>query len=253
MRKMSLVTTRRDRNLLLVLCLAVVFYVSYTFVINPALAERGRLTMELQSTQDQLAQANEMIAGLSDLKVTERKLREDLTEKYGTFLPALDQAKLLKQLDGYTSGAGLKVTSYIPTVPVPAPVYVEQGVYQPLPYPLLDLAMKVNGELQEPASIPASSDVPVEPATESADMVMGMDVSIGFETSSYESVRRFISSIEGMQKTVLLKNISISDEVDGLQGQLVFTFYALPPLDSQQSSYLNFTPVIPVGKGNPFE
>lgn len=252
MRKMSIVTTKRDRNLLFILALAVIFYLCYTFVINPALEERSRLMMELDSMEEQLVQAEKIISDLPKLKVSERNLREELVEKYGEFMPSLDQGKLLKQLDVYTAGAGLRVSSYIPTLAVAAPVVVEQGVYLPQVYPLLDLAVQVNSDLNiEPGS--GSTQVSTEPTSESSDMIPSMDVAISFETSGYESVKQFIASIEGMHKTVIIKNISISSEADGLQGQLLFTFYSLPPLDESQASYLNYTPTIPLGKLNPFE
>jgi Tfp pilus assembly protein PilO len=249
---MSIVTTKRDRNLLLFLTLAVVFYLCYTFVINPALEERGRLLIELESMGEQLDQTEKNIADLPALKESEKKLREDLVEKYGEFMPSLDQGKLLKQLDIYTAGAGLRVSSYIPTLAVAAPVVVERGVYLPQIYPLLDLAVQVNSDLSiDPGS--GSTQVSTEPTIESSDMVPGMDVAISFETSGYESVKGFIASVEGMHKTIILKNISISSEADGLQGQLLFTFYSLPPLDTAESGYLNYTPAIPQGKVNPFE
>lgn len=252
MRKISMTTTKRDRNLLLILVLAIVFYLSYTFVINPALEERSRLVVELQSTRDQLEQADQAVADLPDLKIKEVTLRKEVVKRYAVFMPELDQAKLLKRLDQYMTEAGLPVSSYLSTLPVATPVMVEQGTFVPQTYPLLELAIKANPDLKlEPGS--DSVQASTEPMTESNDMVSGIDIAISFEATGYDSIRRLIASIEAMNRTVILKNISIAKEADGLQGQVLFTFYSIPPLDQSQANVLSFTPAIPLGKVNPFE
>lgn len=249
---MTFVTNKRDRNLLLFLGLAIVFYLCYTLVINPALIENETMQIEMQSMEDELERTENMIATLPQLSNDVSQLQGELTTKYSRFMPDLNQARILYQLDELMATTGLRVTSYIPTLAVASPVVIEQGTYLPQSYPLLDVAAKINPELMNQIG-PSQEGSSTESGTNGADTIPSIEVAVNFDSSSFESLYGFILAVEAMDKTVVLKNISISNEVEGLQGQLLLTFYSLPPLDESQNDYLKFMPSIPLGKPNPFK
>ena len=83
-------------------------------------------------------------------------------------------------------------------------------------------------------------------------MVLGTDVSVGFAGASYESIFNFINSMEKMNKTVVLKSVDITKDETGLGGQMIYSFYSLPKIDSNQEDGLDYSPTIPAGKPNPF-
>lgn len=251
----------RDRSLLILLLAVIVFYLCYTLVMTPAMVKSEMLKADLMSTQEQLNRAHELSGKTAELKIQEKQLREDMIKKYSLFLFDLNQSRILNKVDALMIGAGLPAASYIPTPETPSQVPVEMGAYTPPGYPLKDLALRINSEPETEAQADTQgggeSTVQGDPAgaaaaVESPDMIPGTDVTVGFKAASYESIINFISSVEKMNKTVIVKSITVSKDEAGLTGQLILSFYSLPKLDPNQKDGLDFTPAIPAGKANPF-
>jgi Tfp pilus assembly protein PilO len=250
----------RDRSLLILLLAAVVFYLCYTFIMTPAIETAGMLKSNLQAVQDQLVQAEELKGKTQSLQAEERKQKEQLVKKYSVFFYDLKQNRLLNRVDAIHNAVGLVASAYTATPEMASQVPVEIGAYAPVVYPLKDLALKINPELS--ASEPGLNQSVAAPAdqasadsggaVQSSDMVAGTEVTVGFAGANYESIYNFISSIEKMNKTVVLKNITITKDETGLTGQLVYAFYALPKIDPEQEDGLDYSPSIPMGKANPF-
>lgn len=251
MKKASFIGSRRDRNLLMIMAIAIVFYLCYTFIITPALDQKAILDMELEAVTAELERAEETIANLSELEKQAMALNKELVQKYQMFFPELDQARILYQMDTLMINAGFDASSFIPSSAVAAAVMIEQGSYLPLSYPLLDIASRINPDLI--GSTAASQEgTPAEATGESSDMIPAMDIAISFSNANFESINGFLTAVEGMNKTVVLRSVSIAEETDGLQGQLLLSLYALPRLNDAEDGYLDFTPVIPQGKPSPF-
>lgn len=251
----------RDRSLLILLLAVVVFYLCYSFIMTPAMTKTEMLKADLMSTQEQLSRAHELSGKTDELKIQEKQLRADITKKYSIFLFDLNQSRLLNKVDALMISAGLPPAAYIPTPEAPSQVPVEQGAYAPPGYPLKDLTLRINPNLEaglqtetQGSGAPAAegSSGETAAAVESSDMIPGTDVTVGFKTASYESIVNFISSVEKMNKTVVVKNVDISKDETGLTGQLILSFYSLPKLDPDQKDGLDFVPAIPKGKANPF-
>ena len=253
--KMFYNMSARDRSLLILVLAAVLFYLSYTFIMTPALAVADVLTAEIQTTQAELERAKALMTQGDDLEKQERLQKEDLLHKYSVFFNDLNQARLLNKMDALMTSTGLTASSYAPSPETVAQVPLEQGFYQPLQYPIMGLAAKINPELQSAdpneQAAPASAEAPQE-AVASEDMIPGADVVISFNNATYESIFGFIGSVEKMNKTVNLKSADITRSDTGLQGQLTFSFYSIPQIDDKQKDGLDFTPALPKGKANPF-
>lgn len=263
--------SRRDKSLLMLLLVVVVFYICYTFVISPSLQVATAIIEQTNSLKSELDNAKSLIGKEDELRKQEKDLRHKINEKYTVFLPKLDQAQLLYKMDSLMINAGIPVSAYTPTLESAAQVPVQIGTYDSLTYPLLDLAKTIQPSLYEQKEIPAApstdaaaspSDAAVPPTDAAAqspdaaaggpDMVPNVDITFGFENASYESIFAFITQVEAMNKTIVLKSSDISKNDTGLSGQLTFGFYALPTLDEKQADLLKFNPVIPKGKPNPF-
>lgn len=248
----------RDRNLLVLFLAIIVFYLCYTFVMAPHRAETELMRTELQSVKDELTRAEEFSGREEEMKKQEAELKEDIAEKYSVFFTDIDQSRILYRVDTLAAGSGFAITSYTPAPEVISQVTVEKGSYTPLEYPLKDLAAKINPELkgggEEELSGQSSSGGGEAAAAgiESADMIPGTDISIGFETASYESIFSFIGGVENMNRTTVLKTVDLAEMEGGLQGQMTFSFYSLPRFDPDQKDGLDFQPAIPQGKANPF-
>ena len=251
--KMFYNMSARDRSLLILLLAVVIFYLSYTFVISPSLEKAEILKTNLTAVQDEMVRANQLIEDVDQLKSKEENQREDLIKKYSVFFFDLDQSRLLNKMDSLTTEAGIPVVSYIATPELAAPVLVEKGVFVPQQYPLKDLAMQINPELMTESQNETGNEeaAPADPENAS-DLVLGTDISISFSGASYEGFYNFMNLVEQMNKTVVLKSINLTKGETGLDGQMVFAFYSIPKLDPEQKDGLDFTPVLPKGKANPF-
>ncbi len=241
----------RDRNLLMVLLVAVVFYLCYSMIIAPSLESATILKEEAASIKSELDRAKDLIGREEELGKQAAGLREALADKYSVFFADLNQSRLLYKLDTLMLNAGITVSSYIPSPETAAPVPLEQGSFLPVNYPLLDLAKEIQPSLHQQEGLSAEETNGMDEGA--SDMIPGADITFVFENSTYESVYAFINAVEMMNKTVRLKNIDITKDETGISGQLIFGFYSLPTLEEKKKDELKFDPVLPKGKANPFQ
>jgi Tfp pilus assembly protein PilO len=239
----------RDRNLLILLLAAVIFYLCYTFVMIPFMAENEILQMELQTIDAELARAAELSGKEDEMKEQEAVLKEDITKKYSAFLTDIKQSRILYKVDSLAVVTALPISSYLPSADAFSPVNVEKGFYIPPEYPLKNLAYDINPTLLQDD---AAEETAPQPAPVTEDMIPGTDISIAFGTAPYESVYQFIGEVEKLNKTAFLRSIDLTGSGGTVQGQMIFSFYSLPRFDSDQKDGFDFIPVIPAGKANPF-
>jgi Tfp pilus assembly protein PilO len=258
----------RDRNLLILVVTAIVFYLCYNFVMAPYKISTEMLKGELEAAESELARVKELAGREEELKEQEARLKEEIAGKYSAFLTDIKQSRILYRLDSLATAAGFPITDYMPSSELVSQVTVETGFYTPQDFPLKNLALKINtdavgtgaqaGDQGTVSSRPSQAAGPAgeagtaPAAVESEDMIPGTDVAIGFDAASYESIYAFIGQVERMNKTAILRNINIKEEQGGLNGQLTFSFYSLPAFDPKMKDGLDFKPAIPMGKADPF-
>ncbi|HWQ78556.1 MAG TPA: type II secretion system protein GspM [Anaerovoracaceae bacterium] len=255
----------RDRNLLILVVAAIVFYFCYNFVMAPYKASTEALQAELGAAQSELARVQELSGKEEELKKQEADLKDEINDKYAAFLTDIDQSRILYRVDSLAMATGFPITDYSPSPDMVSQVSVETGFYAPQGYPLKDLAVKINptdaedeagqegasaGQEGTASGQPSSEAAPA--AVESEDMIPGTDITMGFKAASYESIYSFIGQVENMNKTAFLRGIDIRGNAGSLEGQMIFSFYSLPPFDPKMKDGLDFSPAIPTGKANPF-
>jgi len=254
MSKKTLVTNQRDKNLLILLAVAIVIYICYYFIINPALIMGDELSLQADGVKAELTRSNELVAQYPSLILEENKQKLLLVEKYKMFFYDLNQERILYKLDSLIAGAGFAVTTYSTAPLTASPILYPAPQYIPVTYPLLELASKAN-----PSLIPqAATQVELAPAvTEDvtqapADAIGTSDITLGFSAATYEAAMTFLKSLEDMDKSVIVRNISIAKAETGISGQIILSFYTLPKVDESGKDELKFLPIIPLGKANPF-
>jgi|GEM_PF-1364777 len=276
MKKKGLITNQRDKNLLVILLTFIIAFACYYFIIDPAMQKGELLKQEVAGAEEELARVNDIMEHRADYARDEKKLRERLIGEYSNFFYDLNQERILNKMDLLMTATGFAVNSYSPMPTVAAPIIMAKPEYTPLSYPLLDIAAKSNPSLipaqsTEPSVAEAAPDADAsvnnvsdeemqeteteaEPAANEAalDAIPTSDVTLGFSGATYEGAMAFMKSLENMDKTVIVRNISMSKAEAGIDGQIVLTFYSLPQLDDSSKDLLKFLPVIPRGKANPF-
>ncbi len=277
MKKQTLVTNQRDKNLLIVLAIAIVIFLSYYFIIDPALQKGSLLSQEVGNTETELTRVTELIAQFPTLKQEELKQKSLLVDKYKVFFCDLNQERILYKLDSLIVGSGFSVATYTPTPAVAAPITFPAPQFTPMTYPLLDLASKSNlslipsqaaqsGSPQPAATAATDNTQPVDPAAEqpaaeqpaadttqiATEAIPTTDITLTFSQTSFEATMAFVKSLENMDKSVIVRNVDITKVGTAIDGQVVLSMYALPKLDDSDKDLLKFLPVIPQGKANPF-
>lgn len=238
----------RDRSLLVLIFVAIIFFLCYMFVISPNLEKANLLKPNIQAVENELINAENILGGVVELERQEENQRAQMKNKYSVFFFDLKDEDILYKMDSLILEAGLEVQSYLPSPLVISQVVIEEGTYEIQGYPLQEIADQIYPQGVQNLEQGAGSTL----AVESPDMIPCRSVSIDFSGATYEKVHAFISSVEQMRKTVLLKSITLSKEEAGVGGQLTLDFYSIPPFDSSQKGSLEFVPVIPKGKVNPF-
>ncbi len=266
MKKQSLVTNQKDKNMLVILAVVLILFAAYHYIIDPALQQGAVVAQEISDANIELARSTDVVAQYPSLVKEEKDKKQFLIDKYKLFFYDLNQERILYKLDTLITSTGFTVNNYTPT-PVKAVLnIVSVPVYTPVTYPLLDLASKTNptlipqkaaqtenNEPTTPESPTGEEQAPVTDANLVAmDSLPVTDITLGFEQTKYNAAMAFLKALENMDKSVVVKSVSISKIEAGIDGQIILSVYSLPQLDDSQKDLLKFLPVIPQGKANPF-
>ena len=243
---------KRDKNMLLLLLVVLVFYVCYAYVITPALTLSEGLKSDIIQLEADIRSSEETLAKSEELETELLEMKEEVNDKYSVFLGSLDDAEILYKIDTVMSGVDLKADSYMPAEVVYSKVAVERGVYEQFKYPLLEMAEKIEPQMYPvPEAVIGESEETTEEV--SPDSVALADITINFYDVSYDKIYNFMQGMEDLDKTITLKDIEISKAEEGLTGHMTYSLYVLPVLSQDHKDELKFTSVIPRGKVNPFQ
>ena len=241
---------KRDKNLLLLLLVVIIFYLCYTYVITPALEISSALKVEQEQLQADLLRAQDLVGKEEKLRTQSEQQKQEINEKYNIYLKSLNQAQILTRMDTLMSETKFAVDRYIPTETAAAQVPVEMGLYEALKYPLLNMAKQVNANIAEEKSQTEGETTVTEGELE--DMLPNFEITFSFNDATYSSMYDFIESVEDLDKTIQLKNISINGNEENISGEIILSLFGLPPVDENNMTDYPVISVTPKGKVNPF-
>lgn len=254
MKKKPMSISPSELRLLSILAAAIIVFILYSYVINPALLSGSLLSQENKAAEAELTRINTLIEKYPTLKEDVSVEKKLLAEKYKIFFYDLKQEQILYKLDSLMVNSGFNITSYVTTKPSAAPIIASSPNYKPLTYPLLDKAKKMNPSLEpEPAAEQnANQDASGGENQIQLEAIPTTDITLSFSNASYESVMAFIKSLEDMDKSLFVRTISMAKSEAGTGGQIILSLYSLPKPDDSDMDLLKFKPVIPKDKVNPF-
>ena len=251
MKSQNFITNERDRNLLIILLGIILAFLLFYFVTSPAIDQTALLRAQAKEAKATLEHTKTLVAQLPELQKQENEKKQQLMQKYAPFFYDLNEEGLLHKLDALMAESGLSVGSYDCAVPAAASIPVISSQWQPLTYPLKDLATITNPELAEPGQ--PTGQVPGED-TSGADSVASVDITINYGPATYPTIMNFVSKLEGLKKTMIVKNLAAGvEEGGGLAGSVTLSLYSLPKLDQSEATYLQFFPAFGKGKADPFQ
>ncbi len=241
---------KRDKNMLLLLLVVIVFYVSYTYIITPAMEASNTMKAELIQVQSDTQRAEQLAASEMELREKSVQLKQEIEDKYNIYLKSLNQAQILAKMDARMQDVNFDVDRYVPSESIAMQVPLEQGMYEALKYPLLNMAKEINKKIADEASQDAGEVMVTE--GEFADMIPVAEIAISFNDATYGNMYDFIKSVEELDKTIHVKSIVIEGNGDKISGDVSFSLMGLPPINEEKMVDYPLTPLIPKGKANPF-
>lgn len=241
----------RERYLLLLAIIVVVFYFCFTYVITPELEKSESLTIEQDQVTRELDRAHSLVGREKELEEESLVKLQEIEEKYEVFLKNLNQSQILAKMSSLMNVAKFSIVRYTPTEATVLQVPVESGFYEALKYPLLDAAKQINPKTEEEASQDAGEVIVTEGELE--DMLPSYDLSFEFEDATYNSVYEFIQSVERQDKTILMKQLDMEYNGELIRGEIIFSLFGLPPVNEEKMEDYPLVSIIPKGKANPFE
>lgn len=241
--------SKREKNLLLLVFVLLVFYFSYTFLLQPANAERLQLEEEMTQLQNDISRANALIGKAPELEQQLEQQRKEISDKYTVYLNSIDQEEILAKLGQLAQAANLTIYSYEATEPMAISVPIEQGGYQDLSYPLLDLARGINPSLPQDQSQQSTEEL----QSPSEDLLASQYITLGFENATYTSIHQFIRSVENLDKSIQVRTLQLESNSSLLRGVISVVVFRLPSVDPDQESDYPLIAIAPRGKVHPFE
>jgi Tfp pilus assembly protein PilO len=257
MNKDLLKISERDKKLLMILSMILAAFLCYYFVLNPAMEKGSVLQSQYAAATLENQRVKTVIGNLPALKKEEIKEKNLLSEKYKQFFYEISEDRILYKLNTTMAEAGFPVDVVSFTRASAAEISVETPDYQPLVYPLYINASKTNPSLEVPKPQNKDEANQGQPQNQDAlpnDAAAYTDMTIGFTTSSYESIFGFLKKMETLDRSIIVKKIEIENSLQntGLQGQIVLGIYSIAKPDRSESVDFKFNPILPKGKANPF-
>lgn len=255
MKEKTLAVSKRDQKLLSILLAFVLVFLCYYFVAGPAFDNGLILTENLAMAEQNLQKAQALLEQAPKLEAEVANTKKALTEKYSLFLYRIDEAGIFYQLDGLMTNTGFAVNGYQQTLGYLGKVVFPTSSYIPNKYTLKDFAGVLN-----PSLIEADAEGNTTSTTQKADTaglpdtVEQMDLGIGFQNAGYDAIYRFLTAMEGLERSYIISELIIvkNPEGTGLNGQILVRAISLPKIDEADAGDLVFLPATPKGRPNPF-
>ena len=257
MNKQLINISERDKKLLMLMIMVLAAFLSYYFILNPALMNGSLLKAQYEDAKEENHRVETVINKLPDLKKEEVSQKQQLQEKYKQFFNEINEARIMYKLNTTITTAGFPVDSVAFSRASVAEIAVDTTDYKPLIYPLYVNASKTNPDLA--ITKEDTGDQTNQPQQQNQnsipnDAVVYSDLSIGFSTSSYEAIYSFLKKLEELDRSIVVKKVTIekSIETNGIKGEIILGVYSLAKPNESDSSDLQFNPSLPKGKPNPF-
>ncbi|MGI6731031.1 MAG: hypothetical protein ACOX5F_03915 [Anaerovoracaceae bacterium] len=248
------ITNTRDKKLLILLLFIVIVFAFYTFIMGPFLNKGAILGEEAKLLERQLEHAQNIATNLPMIKGEEKELRKSLVEKYEIFFDDLKSERMLHWFDSIMASTGLQASFYSPGDVTVSPIGVENATHEPLTYPLYELASKANQAVAD-GDTASKGDAFIGSTDQgTSDAVLNGEIGFQFNNTGYSNIIAFLKTVESMNKTIIPKSINIykSEEGAGLSGEITLGLYAMEKVGGKEESYLQFTPITPTEKVDPF-
>lgn len=239
---MDMSISKKDKKLLLVVGALAVGVMYYSFIYSPMTDYAAAKAKQKETVQQQYEKDLQDINTLDSRKASMDLLLTKTTEKASKFYPEIAQDKLIDELNTIMTNAGLKTSAI---------TYTNKEVSAVEKYTIGNKTLgegtlgSIVDNYKSGTAAPANSGSSSAPSTQSTSGATGptipqLKVTLTVN-SSYDSVKKFLQSLEANAKRINVTNMQLSPKSDtDVTGTINLEYYAVPKLDNSDDDYLKW-------------
>ena len=261
--------TTREKIMIIILVFVILIAMSYYFMFSPQLARIQSLKLEQSEYMLKVQEVKSQINIIDQMEANITELENGVLEKSLPYFPEIIQEKLIVIIDGIAkkTGINLKNIGFGAAALVNPPVPAKQSAVE---YPLKNIVNDYisitqenpesnsgsgsSGSINKNPAVSAPSVTTASKAAENLPQLESMGVTLQVE-GSYEQWASLIKEIEALNRTIVIKNLTItssSTENNKISSNIQIDIFALPKLQQQDAEYLQWPYSGGYGKANPF-
>ncbi|MDB1935314.1 MULTISPECIES: hypothetical protein [Clostridium] len=250
--------SKREKYLIGILLTVLICFVYYQFIYTKQVgklatkrAEKNQVEQRYNDVMDNISKLDSKEENLKILKLT-------VLDKSKSLYPTIMQEKIIIELDKLLNDSGLKGNIAFSPVEVASVEKMVSPEIQKAESSLKAIADEYSGDATKDETSNIESNNENNTSTESNGGQASQDsqevaseqngvtseqlkVAINF-SGSYESLKKFISSVQNYERKIVITNITISSKSqEELTGVMNLEFHAVPKLSDEDMEYLIWT------------
>ena len=251
--------SKREKYLIGILLTVLICFVYYQFIYTKQVGKLATKRAEKNQVEQRYNDVMDNISKLDSKEENLKILKSTVLDKSKSLYPTIMQEKILIELDKLLNDSGLKGNIAFSPVEVASVEKMVSPEIQKAESSLKAIADEYSGDAtkDETSNIESNNEnnntstegnegqVPqdsqeVSPEQNGATSEQ-LKVAINF-SGSYESLKKFISSVQNYERKIVITNITISSKSqEELTGVMNLEFHAVPKLSDEDMEYLIWT------------
>ena len=251
--------SKREKYLIEILLTVLICFVYYQFIYTKQVGKLATKRAEKNQVEQRYNDVMDNISKLDSKEENLKILKSTVLDKSKSLYPTIMQEKIIIELDKLLNDSGLKGNIAFSPVEVASVEKMVSPEIQKAESSLKAIADEYSGDAtkDETSNIESNNEnnntstegnegqVPqdsqeVSPEQNGATSEQ-LKVAINF-SGSYESLKKFISSVQNYERKIVITNITISSKSqEELTGLMNLEFHAVPKLSDEDMEYLIWT------------
>lgn len=233
--------SKREKYLLGILATVLICFGYYNFIFSKQV---DKLTEKKVERDSIVAEYDQVIQNISTLEIKKEKLQtltKAIGEKTLMFYPTILQEKTILEIDKFLNDSALKGNlAFNPIEVITLEKLTADDKVQP-ESSLKQYADKVNDNASSTNTQNTSGQAVSKETSTTGPTCENFKVAINF-TGSYDNLKKFILSLEGYNKKIVITAMTTSAKSESeITGTVNLEFFGIPKITEQDSEYLAWT------------
>lgn len=250
--------SKREKYLIGILLTVLICFVYYQFIYTNQVRKLATKRAEKNQVEQRYNDVMDNISKLDSKEENLKILKSTVLDKSKSLYPTIMQEKIIIELDKLLNDSGLKGNIAFSPVEVASVEKMVSPEIQKAESSLKAIVDEYSGDATKDETSNTESNNENNTSTESNEGQASQDsqevaseqngatseqlkVAINF-SGSYESLKKFIFSVQNYERKIVITNITISSKLqEELTGVMNLEFHAVPKLSDEDMEYLIWT------------